>query len=204
MRLTNSVNPTEVNAEESDELFDVRLIESLLPQLAQIAKNSIARQWQAKVSASDIVQETFVEASKSLPSFSGSTIGEFAKWLQAILTNNISDTRRKYVGAQMRAVHRETSLQGLPTQDLPAPDSLPCKIAEANEFDRELHLAIQSLGLIDNRIVKMRYQRNMTFAQIGENLAMKEDTVRKRWNRILIDLQRRLKNFDSLAESCPC
>lgn len=45
------------NAEniQSRERFNVALMERLLPKLAAIARNSIGRQWQAKVAISDIV-----------------------------------------------------------------------------------------------------------------------------------------------------
>ncbi|TWU24814.1 RNA polymerase sigma factor RpoE [Novipirellula galeiformis] len=183
------------------ECFDVELIERLLPQLSRIAKRSIARQWQAKVAVSDIVQDTFMEATQTLPDFSGSTIGEFNEWLRAILTNNLRDARRKYVDTQKRSIDREQPLNRLSAPTLSATDPSPSRVAESNEFDRELHCAIQGLAPTDRQILALRCQQKRTFAKIGDQLKMKEDTVRKRWGRILSALHRRLQSFDSRAFS---
>ena len=197
MSLKDGEIDTTVRSTESGERFDVALIERLLPQLTWIATNAISRQWQAKVAVSDIIQDTFVEATQKLSQFSGTTIAEFNAWLRIVLTNNLRDAHRKYVDAQMRSVDRETSLRSCGVEAFTATDPSPSRAAETNEFDRELHRAIQRLGEIDRRIVNLRYQQKLTFPQIGSRLAMNADTVRERWARILIVLQRRLQHHDS-------
>lgn len=183
----------------ADAPFDTALIERLLPQLARIAKSSIARRWQSKVGASDIVQDTFIEAAQTLPAFTGSTLGEFNQWLKAILINNLHDTRRKFVDAKMRAVGRERSLDPSSSHSLPGHHPSPFKVAAKREFDRELQTAINALADQDQQIITRRYRQKQTYAEIGEALGMNEDTVRKRSKRILSTLQHRLAGFDSRA-----
>ncbi|WP_372716094.1 RNA polymerase sigma factor [Novipirellula sp.] len=181
---------------DSGQVFDLLLIERLLPQLEWIAQNSIARQWQSKVGVSDIIQDTLMEATQTLPTFSGDTIGEFNQWLRAILTNNLRDARRKYVDAEKRTVDREESLNFLPSQLLEAKDPSPSRAAQSNEFDHELHKAIQTIMPVDRKILILRYRERLTFLEISNRLNINVDTVRKRWGRILAMLQLQLQSFD--------
>ncbi|QDV14720.1 RNA polymerase sigma factor [Rosistilla oblonga] len=182
---------------DSREAFDVSLIARLIPQLTTIARQSIARRWQSKVGASDIVQNTFLEASNTLSSFSGSSIAEFNQWLRAILAHNLQDSRRRFVVAQMRSVEREQPLDRLTGPLLINSEKSPVSVAVSNEFDRELHRVIGMLDQMDQQILTLRYQQKLAFGEIGIRINMKEDTVRKRWGRILKFLQHKLRQFDS-------
>src|SRR5690606_32581975 len=78
--------------------------------LCLLARLEIGQQIQGKVDASDIVQETLLEAHQGLGQFRGTSESEKAAWLRRILARNIADEARKY-GRGKRAVTMERSLQ---------------------------------------------------------------------------------------------
>ena len=63
-----------------------------------------------RVSASDIVQETLLEAHRDFSKFSGTSIEEFTGWLRRILFNNLATAIEKHVLADKRDVRKQLSL----------------------------------------------------------------------------------------------
>ena len=68
-------------------------------------------QWlQGKADASDLVQETCLEAHRQIATFRGSTNAEFAGWLRGILANLLAKHIRRFLGTQQRDLKIEQSL----------------------------------------------------------------------------------------------
>src|SRR5262249_4873566 len=65
---------------------------------------------QARVDASDIVQQTFLQAHQALAGFRGSTEAELAAWLRQILAHALAHAVRVH-GRDRRDVAREQSLE---------------------------------------------------------------------------------------------
>ncbi len=76
--------------------------------LAQLEHNLRAR-----VSPSDVVQETFFEAHRDFVQFRGKTSGEFLAWLRRILVNNLCRVVEQHVLTEKRDVRREVSMERL-------------------------------------------------------------------------------------------
>src|SRR5271156_2148070 len=75
-----------------------------------IAGSLIGPELRAKVGASDLVQETFVEAQQHLPVLRGKTDSEMRAWLRRILECRLSNIRRAYLVTEKRAAKREVAL----------------------------------------------------------------------------------------------
>ena len=61
----------------------------------------------AKVDASDLVQQTLLEAHRGFGRFQGATEAEWLAWLRRILDHNAADFVRRYRGTGKRQVGRE-------------------------------------------------------------------------------------------------
>src|SRR5262245_9458706 len=68
-----------------------QLLELYRNYLALLARYQIGRRLQGKVDASDLIQETFLEAYRDFPQFRGNTEAELVSWLRRILAFNLAN-----------------------------------------------------------------------------------------------------------------
>lgn len=80
--------------------------------LKLLADVQLGRHLRAKCEASDLVQQTLLEAHRDFERFTGKHEGELLAWLRRILANNLYNEAR-YHAAQQRAANREVSLEQL-------------------------------------------------------------------------------------------
>jgi RNA polymerase sigma-70 factor (ECF subfamily) len=162
------------------------------------ADRKLAPELRQKVSASDLVQETFLEAQRDFGRFQGQRAEEWLAWLCQILLHNLANAARRYRAAEMRAVDREVSLDHPPGQaplgdvccDTPAPGDR----AAAREEAAELRSALDRLPENYRRVLHLCYQENRTFAQIGASLDCSPEAARKLWARAVARLQKLLES----------
>src|SRR5580693_6799042 len=64
--------------------------------LLLIAQQELDPELRAKGGASDLVQETFIDAQRLLGRFEGTTEGAWAAWLRELLLNNLTDFERRF------------------------------------------------------------------------------------------------------------
>src|SRR5215471_18245758 len=74
-----------------------------------LAQGQMGRQLRAKCDASDLVQQTLLEAHRDFAAFQGQHEGELLAWLRRILAHNLYNEARRF-GAQQRDCAREVSL----------------------------------------------------------------------------------------------
>ncbi len=96
-----------------DQLFE--LCRSYLGFAARAQVESWLRR---KVDASDLVQETMLEAFRDFDHFEGRSEQEWLAWLRRILAHNAADFVRRYRGTAKRQVRREVSFRDLRTTGL--------------------------------------------------------------------------------------
>src|SRR5579871_1471767 len=76
-------------------------LEACRDYLLLIAQQEMDLQLRAKGGASDIVQETFLEAQRAFENFQGTSEEELRAWLRRILLNNLGDFTRRYRESDM-------------------------------------------------------------------------------------------------------
>ncbi len=85
------------------------VIDAFRDDLTQLARREIGPDLAAKVSASDIVQETFLAAGRDISQFRGASPAELRGWLKGILKHLIINVRRRYSGTSKRRVDLEVA-----------------------------------------------------------------------------------------------
>ncbi len=80
-----------------------RMLDGCRQYLLMIANEVIGPELQAKLGASDLVQDTFVEAQRHLAGFRGSSKAELRAWLRKILECRLSNLRRSFLATEKRA-----------------------------------------------------------------------------------------------------
>jgi RNA polymerase sigma-70 factor (ECF subfamily) len=169
--------------------------------LYTIARQELDPELQAKSSPSDLVQETFVEAQRDFAQFHGTSEAELLAWLRQLLLHRLGKLRRRYRSTEKRQVAREVALDaGTSTTDhaagLMAPIPSPSGEAMAHEQDAALQAAIGRLPHDYQQVIRLRYQEERSFEEIGQLLQRSPDAARKLWTRAIDRLQQELGGSD--------
>jgi RNA polymerase sigma-70 factor (ECF subfamily) len=173
-----------------------QLLELYRRYLALLARVQIGQRLQGKVDASDIVQETFLEAHRNFPRFRGASEGEFVAWLRQILAGNLADLLRRYLGTQGRDVRLEREIVDafdrssvLLDRGLVSPNSSPSQQASRREMSVMLADALEQLPDDYRDVLVLRHLEGLTFPEVSQRMGRSLDSVEKLWMRGLVRLR---------------
>lgn len=160
------------------------LLDFYRPWLYRRAQAEISAPLRTKLSASDLIQKTYLRAVEGLKQFQGTTDKEFRSWLITILEHQLADVVRKYQIAQMRDVCRELSLSNCGRlEDRTQSESI------SDEAVEQLISAIERLPDQQRTIVRARYIEQLTFDAIAQRCQLSREQVRRRWIKAIQTLK---------------
>ncbi len=180
------------------------LLQGCRQYLLMIANEVIGSRLQAKLGASDLVQETFVEAQRHLAAFRGRTQAELHAWLRKILECRLANLRRSYLATEKRAVGREVAIETmLAASDgngevLASRAPSPSNHAIQSELTRALVQALVCLPERYQQAVAWRHQEQLSWDEIGQRMGCTADAVRKVWSRAIRQLREELAEYGPL------
>jgi RNA polymerase sigma-70 factor (ECF subfamily) len=87
-----------------------RVLEFCRTDLALLARAQIDLKLQGRVDASDLVQETFLDACRDFRHFRGTSHRDWVAWLRKILFYNLARVVQRQIAAKKRSTRREMSL----------------------------------------------------------------------------------------------
>ena len=175
-----------------------QVLEAHRAYLLHIAGQELDPQLRAKGGASDLVQETFLEAQRDFAAFQGVADNELRAWLRQLLRNNVANFSRAFRETDKRAIDREVSLQPGSSSDdwasrLAGTGSSPSAHMQGDEQAQALQSALSRLPEDYRQIILLRYHEGLTFAEIGQRLGRTENAVRKLWARAVERIQGHLE-----------
>src|SRR6516165_6008092 len=85
-------------------------LEACRSYLLLVADRELSPDLKAKGGASDLVQETFIEAHKDFGRFQGKSDAGFLAWLRCLLQHRLANFARRYRKTQKRGLAREVAL----------------------------------------------------------------------------------------------
>jgi RNA polymerase sigma-70 factor (ECF subfamily) len=164
-----------------------RLMAECQNYLMLVANRELSDDLRAKAGASDIVQETFLEAQRDFPRFEGASVGDFRLWLRRLLVNNMANEARRFRQTGKRALDREILLDANPNDaanlmlhdDGPSPSRI---LIDAEE-QAELLAALDKLPNHYRDAILMRHRDGLGYAEIGKALGRTPEAARKLWAR---------------------
>jgi len=173
-----------------------RVLETCRPYLLLIAGEELDSDLQAKAGASDLVQDTLLEAQRGFADFKGDTHRQLLAWLRRILLNNLANFNRRYRRTQRRQVAREVSLDADPRLSglLKSDSSTPSGKTIRREEVEALEQALLKLPEHYRQVIVMRHRENRSFAEIGKQLERSADAARMLWWRALENLAEQLSD----------
>jgi RNA polymerase sigma-70 factor, ECF subfamily len=173
-----------------------QLLEQYRNYLAMLARLQIGRRLQGKVDASDLVQETFMEAHRDFGQFRGSTEQELASWLRRILACNLANLVERYCGAKRRDVRLERELVADIDQSsrvldlgLVAKASSPSQQAAHREQAVLLADALEQLPADYREVLMLRHLEELSFPEVARRMGRSLDSVKNLWARALAKLR---------------
>jgi RNA polymerase sigma-70 factor (ECF subfamily) len=195
--VTTDVEQLIEQARAGDAAMLGQLLASYQNYLRLLARIEIGRRLQGKVDASDVVQETFLEAHRHFPTFKGRASGQLTQWLRAILAATLANTVRRYLGTQARDLRLEQQLVADLDQSTCAlgrmlmdPHSSPSQQVMRGEQTLLVAEAMARLPEDYQSVLVLRHMEGLTFPQVAERMGRSVDSVEKLWLRGLTRLKR--------------
>ncbi len=192
-------------ARAGDEAALGRLLELYRSYLSLIARSQIGQHLQGRASASDVVQETYLDACKGFGRFNGSSERELMAWLRQVLVGNIARLVRDQVLTQKRATSREVPLPGALDESaaridaaLAADVSSPSAQAQRRERAAVLADVLERLAEDHRDVIVMRNLEGLPFEDVARRMGRTAGAVRVLWVRAVDALRRQLEGAELL------
>ena len=170
--------------------------------VATAARFHLQRRLQAKVDASDIVQQSLLEAHRGFEKFSGHSPGEWLAWLKRIVAHNALDAAKAYRGTAKRDAGREVPLAG--NEDASAgwhvtpvdQAASPSMQVARGEQDLIVAAALDALPEDHREVLLLRNMERLPFEEVGRRMGRSAGACRMLWMRAIANLR------DTLPPTC--
>jgi RNA polymerase sigma-70 factor (ECF subfamily) len=175
------------------------LLEPYRNYLRLLARLELGRHLQGKLDASDVVQDTFLEAHRHFGQFRGTSEPQLTQWLRQILAGKVANLLRHHLGTQARDARRERAgtvdlerSSAMLAQGLFSPVSSPSQQAARREQAVLVADALERLPEDYRDVLLLRHWEGLTFTAIAQRLGRSEDAIEKLWLRALARLRREM------------
>jgi len=186
-------------ARAGDEQARVWLFQRCRGYLQMVARSQVETWIAAKVDASDLVQQTMLEAYRDFERFEGDSEKAWLGWLRRILKHNMVDFVRRYKTSQRRGKHREVPFADpADSQAFGAPDPVAADLTPSQEFVRlddrlRVSEAIEQLSDDYREVIVLRNLQRLSFNEVAERMERSRPAVQMLWMRALAQLQKILE-----------
>jgi RNA polymerase sigma-70 factor, ECF subfamily len=164
-----------------------------------VARAQVESWLRAKVDASDLVQQTLLEAYRDFHKFRGTTEAEWLAWLRQILAHNAANFVRSYRGTAKRQAHREVVLaqpgDGTGVHSAPEPaDSgeSPSQQLLRKERQWQVAEALAQLTADHREVILLRNLERLSFEEVAQRMNRTRPAAQMLWMRAIQKLQEQL------------
>lgn len=170
-----------------------KLFERCRNYLLLVANRELDPALRCKLGASDLVQETFINAQRGFGQFRGESEEELIGWLHRILHNHAGQAVRRYRCTDKRNIRNERSLSES-TDDsrgwqIAGDVETPSRQLAATEQADSLAAAVRRLPEHYRQVIQLRNTDRKSFEEIGQLLARSSEAARKLWVRAIEQLR---------------
>ena len=212
-RTSATINLSDALPETAEKLLAARrgsraamgeLFESCRNYLLLVTNTSVRGDLKARFTGSDIVQETFLEASRIFGRFAGDSEEELLRWLTRILEHKLGNAVKKHAQAAKRNVSREVPLQiatGSGVFGPPPVDSglSPSGVFSKDEESSRIQSAIRQLPADYRRVIELRVHQGLPFEEVGKLMDRSGEAARKLFARAIDEVRMRTSEIDESA-----
>jgi RNA polymerase sigma-70 factor (ECF subfamily) len=186
----------------ADDPISGEALERYRPYLHLLARAQLGSRLQGKFDASDVVQQTLLEAHQALAQLRGRDSAEVAAWLRQVLAHNLANAVRDFA-RDKRDVARERSLEAALDESasrlqawLAAEQTSPSQQAQRHEHAVLLAEALEALPEAQREAVVLRHWHGWSLADIARHLDCTTAAVTGLLHRGLKNLRKQLQKLE--------
>jgi RNA polymerase sigma-70 factor (ECF subfamily) len=174
------------------------------PRLRQMLARRMDARVAARLDASDVLQEVYLDAARQLQSYLQAPGVPFYVWLRGLAWERLLNCQRQHLGTQCRDAQRELHLPDDSSdwlaQQLLAPDRSPCEAALQAELRQRVREALNRLDPQDREVLLMRHLEGMSNNEVATALGLSPSGATMRYGRALRRLKAALAAFGPMGE----
>jgi len=180
------------------------------PRLRRMVDMRLDRRLQARIDASDVIQEACVEVVTRLNEYVHQPSYPLFLWLRLIVGERLLKLHRHHLGTQMRDAGLEVSIYrgALPeassaalAAQLLGQHTSPTQAAVRAERMMRLQEALNTLDAMDREVLSLRHFEELSLAETALSLGIEESATAKRYIRALKRLKATLANMPGGLDS---
>jgi RNA polymerase sigma-70 factor (ECF subfamily) len=173
-------------------------------RLRRMVELRLDRRLQARIDASDVIQEAYVDAVRRLDEYLSRSDYPLYLWLRLIVGERLLKLHRHHLGTRMRDAELEVSIYrgALPAAtsaalaaQLLGKHTSPTQAAVRAERMIRLQEALGSLDPMDREVLSLRHFEEMSLAETARSLEIGEAAAAKRYVRALKRLKATLASM---------
>jgi RNA polymerase sigma-70 factor (ECF subfamily) len=188
---------------QGEQVALAELFERHRPRLELMVRFRMDQRLLGRVDPADILQDAFLETSKRIDDYAHRRPMAFFLWLRLMVGQKLTDAHRFHLGAKMRDVGREVSLQrrGVPeassvvlAENLLDSLTSPTQAYERVEMQRQVERALEAMDPLEREVLTLRHFEGLSNAEVAQALEITQGAASNRYVRAL----RRLKSILNL------
>lgn len=191
-----------LEASQGDQCALDELLERYRERLGRLVKLRLDDRVRGRIDASDVIQETYVEASQRLNEYLREPTVPFFVWLRFLTIQKLTLLHRRHLGVQARDAGREVAMHSGP---MPAGASAalaaqlvgqltsPSSAAMKAEMKIRLQDALNAMDPIDREVLVLRHFEQLGNGEIAHVLGLSESAACNRYVRALEKLRKQLE-----------
>ncbi len=175
-----------------------RALDACRCYLMRIAREEVPPDLQVKGSASDLVQEAYLDASFAFARFHGDSEVELRAWLRQLLRRRIAKLGRRYRTTKKRQLRREQPREVCRSAnhsdtELQATLPTPSALIMEEERSQALKQVLERLPEDYRRVIRLRYEEERSFEEIGALMERTSNAARLLWLRAIERVKHELR-----------
>jgi RNA polymerase sigma-70 factor (ECF subfamily) len=170
------------------------LLEAHRARLERLVTLRLDRRLRGRVDPADVLQDTFLEATRRLESYLDRPDMPFFLWLRFLATQRLQGLCREHLGVGKRDVRREVPIAEATFTEansealaarLHGSFTTPSQAAMRQEMKARLTAALESMDLEDREIIALRHFEELSHGEAARVLGMDESAASKRYLRAI-------------------
>jgi RNA polymerase sigma-70 factor, ECF subfamily len=179
-------------------------------RLRRMVDLRLDRRLQARIDASDVIQDAYVEVARRLDEYLNEPSYPLFLWLRLIVGERLLKLHRHHLGTQMRDAGMEVSIYrgALPeassaalAAQLLGRHTSPTQAAVRAERMIRLQEALNTLDAMDREVLSLRHFEELSLAETALSLGIEESAAAKRYIRALKRLKATLASMPGGLDS---